>query len=62
MKKYYVLEHGGRAYCIDSINNSVVRISTRILASKVVRKNQLVECNSGVVACAELCAQGVQMN
>ena len=37
-------------------------LGARILASKVVRKNRLVQCNFGVVACVELCAQGTQMN
>ena len=40
----------------------MVCISTRILASKVVRENRLVQCNSGVVACAQKCAEGVKMN
>ena len=62
LKKHYDLEHDGRAYRIDSINDRVVRIGARILASKIVRKNRLVQCNSGVVSYAELCAKGVQMN
>ena len=30
--------------------------------SKVVRGNQPVQCNSGVVACAQKCVEGVKMN
>ena len=62
LKKRYSLEFDGRAYRIDSINDHVVCIGVRILASKVVRKNQMIQCNSGVVACDELCAQGTRMN
>ena len=40
----------------------MVHIGTRILASKVVRSNRPVQCNSGVVACAQKCDEGVQMN
>ena len=39
-----------------------MRIGTRILASKVVQGNRLVQCNSGVVAYAQKCVKGVQMN
>ena len=56
------LENNGRSYRIDNINDRVVRIGARILASKVARKNRPVQCNSGVVACVELCAQGTRMN
>ena len=62
LKKHYALEQDVRAYHIDSINDHVVRIGCRILASKVGRKNGSVQCNFGVVACAELCAQGTSMN
>ena len=62
LKKCYALKHDGRAYRIDSINDHVVPIGARILASKVVRKNHPVLCNSKVVACAELCVQGTHMN
>ena len=62
LKKWYALEHDGRAYRIDSINDHVVCIGASILASKVVRKNWTNQCNSGVVACDELCAQGTHMN
>ena len=62
IKKHYRLECDRRAYRIDSINDRVVRIGARILASKVVRKNHPVQCNFGVVACVELCAQGTNMN
>ena len=64
LKKRYARELDGRAYRIDSINDHAVCIGVRILASKVARKNQMIECNSGVVACDhdELCAQGTRMN
>ena len=39
-----------------------MRIGARILASKVIRRNRLVQCNLGVVSCAQKCAEGVQMN
>ena len=62
LKKCYALENDGRAYRIDSINNRAVRNGASILVGKVVRKNHLVQCNFGVIACAKLCVQGVQMN
>ena len=62
LNKRYDLERDGRAYHIDSINERAVYIGARILASKVVTKNHSVQCNSGVIACVELCAQGAQMN
>ena len=40
----------------------MVRVGARILASKVVRGNRQVQCNSRVVACAHKCVEGVQMN
>ena len=39
LKKSYVLECDRRAYHIDRINDCVVRIGAKILASEVVRKN-----------------------
>ena len=39
-----------------------MRIGARILASKVVKKNRPIQCNSGVITCKEQCAEGVQMN
>ena len=62
LKKGYARERDGRAYRIDSVNDHAVCIGVRILASKVVRKNWMNQCNSGVVACDELCAQGTHMN
>ena len=62
LKKHYALQGDRREYRINTINDHTVRIGTKILASKVVRKNHLVQCNFGVLACVEMCAQGVQMN
>ena len=62
LKKHYALERDGRAYRINSINDRTVCIGAKILSSKVIRKNLPFQCNSMVVACAEMCAQGVQMN
>ena len=62
LKKHYSLERNGIACLIDSINDHTVYIGAKIMASKVVWKNRLVQCNSRLVACAELCAQGTQMN
>ena len=62
LKKCYALECNGRACLIDSINDHVVCIGAKIMASKVVRKNCPVQCNFRVVACAKLCAQGTQLN
>ena len=62
LKKHYSIEHDGRAYRIDSINDRVVRIGARILASKVVRTNCPVQCNFGVDECVELCVQDTKMN
>ena len=56
------MHHDGHAYRIDSINSQAVCIGARILASKVVRGNQTVQCNSGVVSCAQKCVEVVQMN
>ena len=39
LKKKYDLEHDGRAYVVDSINEQAVHIATRILSRKVLCKN-----------------------
>ena len=62
MKKCYALEHDGWVYHVASINNRAVRINTRILASKVVRKNHPIQYTLGVISCAEQCVEGTQMN
>ena len=62
LKKHCYLECDRRAYLIDSINDPAVCIGARIFSSKIVRKNHPVQCNSRVVACVELCAQGIHMN
>ena len=62
MKEHFGLQRDGHAYRVDSINSQEVCIGVRILASKVVRSNQPVQCNSGVVAYAQKCAEAVQMN
>ena len=49
LKNGYARERDGRAYRIDSINDHVVRIGARILASKLVRKKYPVQYNFGVV-------------
>ena len=50
LKEFFGLQHDGHAYCIDRINSQVMRISVRILVSKVVQGNQPVQCNYGIVA------------
>ena len=62
LKKHYALERDGRAYHINSMNDCAVRIGTNILSSRFIKKNLPFQCNSRVVACAEMCAQGVKMN
>ena len=62
LKEHFGLQCDGHAYQIDSSNSQAMCINTRILASKGFRGNRLVQCNSGVVACAQKCAEGVQMN
>ena len=61
MKLKYDLQHDDKAYRIDSINDWAIRISARILASKIVRKNYPIQCTSGVIACAQQCAKQVQV-
>ena len=36
LKKIYNMQHDRRAYHVNSINDQVVRIAVRILASKIV--------------------------
>ena len=40
LKNRYKLQHDGRAYVVENINEQVVCIAARILTSKVVRKNK----------------------
>ena len=40
----------------------MIRIGAHILESNIIRGNCSVQCNSRVVACAQQCAEGVQMN
>ena len=56
------MQRDGHAYHINNINEWVVRIEGCILASKIIRGNLQIECNSGTVACAQQCAEGFQMN
>ena len=56
LNKRYALEHERKEYHIDNINDEVVHIGAWILESKIVRKNHLVQCNSGVIACVQQCA------
>ena len=53
LKERYDLQRDGRAYHIDNINNRMMHIGAWILASKIVRNNCPVQCNSGVIACVQ---------
>ena len=61
LKLKYDLQHNGRAYRIDNINDRMVCISFRILASKIVHKNHPIQCTLGVIMCGQQCAERVQM-
>ena len=39
-----------------------MHIGACILAIKIIWKNQPIQCNLGVVECAQKCAKGLQMN
>ena len=62
LEKKYGLRHNGWDFRIDSINDHAMHISARILASKIVGKNFPIQSNLGLIACAEQCAEGLQMN
>ena len=47
LKKHYALERDERAYNIDSINDQVVRIGTRILGSKWLGRTTPSNVNQG---------------
>lgn len=57
MKKKFKLENK-RGYTISSINNNAVRVSTQILASKVMRKCRANAMPTLVVALATQCTEG----
>ena len=54
--------HDKMAYVINTINDHAFQVTTNILAVKVLRKNQLNQCTSGVILCVEQCVEGVHMN
>ena len=51
MHELFGLLRLGHAYRINSINSQAMHIGARILASKVVRGNRPVQCNSDIVVC-----------
>ena len=51
LKERYRLQRDGHAYHIDSINEQVAHIGAHILASKILQKNRLVQCNLGAISC-----------
>ena len=53
LKERYDFQHDGRAYHIDNINNRTICFGARILASKIVRNNCLIQYTSGVITCAQ---------
>ena len=62
MKKKYKLARTKRGYAISSISDKVVKMTTQILAGKVMRKCRADEEPVPVVALAEQCTEGVQFN
>ena len=53
LKERYNFQRDGKAYRIEKINEQAMCIGACILASKIVWKNRSVQCNSGVIACAQ---------
>ena len=56
------MQHDGRAYCIENINDMKMCIGAHILASNIFRNNCPIQCTSRVIACAQQCTNGFQMN
>ena len=62
MKDKYDLSRDTKGFLISSINDHIVRFTTKVLATKLLRKmrpNQRTACTIAVV---ELCVKGVHMN
>lgn len=62
MKKKYKLEKKKRGYAISSIKNKGVRVTTQLLAGKVMRKCCGDEVQALVVALDEKCAKWIQFS
>jgi len=56
------LEKKKRGYTISNIKDKGVRVATKLLARKVLRKCHADEVPTLVVALAEQCMEGVQIN
>ena len=52
LKHRYDLQCDDIAYRIENINDRTMRIGAHILATKIVRNNCHVQCNSGVISCS----------
>ena len=62
MKDKYDLTRDNKVFRISSINDRNVRFAAKVLARKWLCKVWSTKCIVGVVALAELCAKGVQIN
>jgi len=62
MKAKYKLEKQKWGYAITSIKDRGARITTEILANKLMRKCRADEVPAPVIALAKQCAEGVQFN
>jgi len=62
MKKKYKLEKKQRGYVITSIQKKGVRVTTQLLAGKVMRKCRGNEVPATVITLAKQCAEGVRFN
>ena len=62
MNTKYQLLYGGKGFLINSIKDSDVQATTKILCSKVLRKMRPAEYTGATVELAEKCAQGVHIN
>jgi len=62
MKKKFELIKKPHSYSIKSINNPMVKISTQILANKVMRKCRMDVVPAPMVSLAAQCTEGVQFN
>lgn len=60
IKKKYKLEKKQRGYVITSIQDKWVRVTTQLLAGKVMRKFHSNEVPTIVIALTEQCVEGVQ--
>ena len=62
LRNKYGVVKDKREYVIDTINNHEIRIAAKLLTVKIVWKNHMNHCTSGVTASTEKCTAGVQMN